>query len=91
MKQENNFTPNELSLLRKKGLVDNNGNIRSTTYPGFGYYILRKLDNDEIEEINSYPTNVDPDDGSYDSVKITRYYHNFENFIDNKPYFEEKN
>lgn len=57
---------------------------------GFGWYSIRKHNNEEIEYNASFPVNVDPDDGSCDMKHIKRIYTNFDGYMNNKPYFEEE-
>jgi len=62
-----------------------------STNQGFGWYSIKKHDNDEIEYNAHYPVNVDPDDGSCDMEHVKKLYHSFDDYINNKPYHNEKN
>lgn len=92
-----NFTFLEIDKLIDRGWLDEESRhkfgidyVSKSTNQGFGWYSIRKLDNDEIEYNSHYPTNVDPDDGSYDMVYVKELYHSFDDYLNNKPYFKEK-
>lgn len=91
------FTFLELDHLIERGYLDKDKShtfgincISKSTNQGFGHWTLTKLENEEIHYSSSSPTNVDPDDGSYDTKLIERKYHNFNDFLNRKHYFEEE-
>lgn len=61
-----------------------------STNQGFGWYSIRKHENDEIEYNAHFPVNVDPDDGSCDMKHVKRIFKTFDDLLNNKPYFVEE-
>lgn len=91
------FTFLELDHLIERGYLDKDKShtfginyISKSTNQGFGYWTLSKLENEEIHYSSSSPTNVDPDDGSYDTRKKISRYRTFNDFLIRNPYFEEE-
>lgn len=87
------FTFEEIDILIDKGwLSKDQENIfgikhaLKSSNQGFGTQWLNKFENGEILYSYSLPTNVDPDDGSYDMKSGNRYYKNFKDYTNNTPY-----
>jgi len=89
------FTFTEIDVLIKMGWLEKDkvntfgiSSISKSTNQGFGHTSLRKTESGEIIYNYSTPVNVDPDDGSCDYSDGTKYYKNFDDFINHKPYLE---
>lgn len=79
------FTEQEIVELESRGWDCKIKNLPSK-YVHFGSDFLNKDKNGEIIQSYSSPTNVDPDDGSYDTIYITWKYETFKDFLQHKHY-----
>lgn len=91
-KELKNFTSIEINKLIIKGLIGKEFKnkrrsiISESRNQGFGYYSISKYKNGEIRTYSSSPTNVDPDWGTYETSRTTKYYKTFNDFIKDFPY-----
>lgn len=89
------FTKKEIKFLKEIGWFTGehkkehgSSNFIRSCYQGFGYNSITKNDDGSIERVDSRPTGVDPDDGSYKTETTVRRYHSFKDYENNNPYYE---
>lgn len=68
------WTENERELIKIKG-------IRLSSYGDFSGSSTHKYASGKVKTTGWCPTNVDPDDGSYDTSNFTTVYENFDKFL----------
>lgn len=90
------FTFAEIDVLIQRGFLDKSDENKfgiqyasKSTNQGFGHYSVSKYADGQIVYHYSFPTNVDPDWGTYDTSSGSEYYKTFEDFITNKPYYKD--
>lgn len=91
------FTFKEIDYLIRMGWLNEDSRHKfginrasKSTNQGFGWDAIKKHENGEIVCNHHFPINVDPDDGSCDMRHINKTYTNFDDYINNKPYFTEE-
>lgn len=87
------FSKEEIEYLEKHKwhkLSDSYFSRKSMHDDGSDYYMLWIDKNGEIIYTSSYPINVDPDWGTCDRAHETLKYKTFEDYINNKPFFNKR-